>query len=101
MARFQSGATSWAVRDSGNANDQVSFADGTGAATFRATTTATGVLINAAAIAAGAGVVRLGNAVQTTVGAAGGATAQPLTPLGYLLAYIGTQQIAIPYHLPA
>lgn len=35
---------------------------------------------------------------QTTVGAAGGASAQPATPLGYLLVQIGTTTVAIPYH---
>ena len=36
---------------------------------------------------------------QTTVGAAGGASAQPATPLGYLLITLpdGTQ-VAVPYH---
>lgn len=35
---------------------------------------------------------------QTTVGSAGGATAQPATPLGYLLVVVGTTTVAIPYH---
>lgn len=35
---------------------------------------------------------------QTTVGAAGGATAQPATPLGYLLVQVGTTTVAVPYH---
>lgn len=35
---------------------------------------------------------------QTTVGAAGGASAQPATPLGYLLVQIGNATVAIPYH---
>lgn len=36
---------------------------------------------------------------QTTVGAAGGASAQPATPLGYLLVTLsdGTE-VAVPYH---
>lgn len=42
----------------------------------------------------------LGNGNSTTVGAAGGASALPATPLGYLHAYIGTQLIKIPYYLP-
>lgn len=36
---------------------------------------------------------------QTTIGAAGGASAQPATPLGYLLINLaGTGVVAIPYH---
>lgn len=35
---------------------------------------------------------------QTTVGAAGGATALPATPLGYVLVQMGTATVAIPYY---
>ncbi len=35
---------------------------------------------------------------QTTVGAAGGATAQPATPLGYIVINLGNGPVAIPYH---
>lgn len=38
---------------------------------------------------------------QTTVGAAGGATAQPATPLGYLLVNINGTERAVPYHIKA
>lgn len=58
------------------------------------------LLLNTTAIAVGAGVVSHGNTVATTVGGAGGASALPATPLGYLVSYIGTQQIKIPYYLP-
>ena len=36
---------------------------------------------------------------QTTVGAAGGASAQPATPLGYMLFKVGSTTVAVPYHL--
>lgn len=35
---------------------------------------------------------------QTTVGAAGGASALPATPLGYLLVQVGNSTVAIPYY---
>lgn len=35
---------------------------------------------------------------QTTVGAAGGATALPATPLGYVLVNMGTVTVAVPYY---
>ena len=41
----------------------------------------------------------IGSTHQTTVGAAGGASAQPATPLGYLLWNVGGTVVAIPYHL--
>lgn len=37
---------------------------------------------------------------QTTVGAAGGASAQPATPLGYLLVALNGSNVAVPYHNP-
>ena len=40
-------------------------------------------------------------AVQTTVGAAGGADAQPLTPLGYFLWDLHGTPVAVPYHVAA
>jgi hypothetical protein len=42
----------------------------------------------------------IGKGTGTTVGAAGGASALPATPLGYLTYFIGTQQIKIPYYNP-
>lgn len=56
--------------------------------------------LSTASVSSDSGVVCLGNQVATGVGAAGGATALPATPLGYLVAYRGTQQIQIPYYLP-
>lgn len=39
--------------------------------------------------------------VQTTVGAAGGATALPATPTGYLKIAIGATEYVIPYYAVA
>ncbi len=45
-----------------------------------------------------AGALTLGIGTQNTVGAAGGASALPATPLGYLRFWIGTTEVAIPYY---
>jgi hypothetical protein len=45
-----------------------------------------------------AGAVTIGAGTQFTVGAAGGASALPATPLGYLRFWIGTTEVAIPYY---
>jgi hypothetical protein len=42
--------------------------------------------------------VSLGATTSSSVGAAGGASALPATPLGYLIAYVGTTQVKIPYY---
>jgi len=42
--------------------------------------------------------LQLGNGNEATVGGAGGASALPATPLGYLIAYLGTTKIKIPYY---
>jgi hypothetical protein len=44
------------------------------------------------------GAVTIGAGTQFTVGAAGGASALPATPLGYLRFWIGTTEVAIPYY---
>ena len=49
------------------------------------------------ALAAASG-VSLGGTTATTVGAAGGASALPATPLGYLIAYVGSTPVKIPYY---
>lgn len=56
------------------------------------------VTVGAAATGVDSGKLALGSTTQTTVGAAGGASAQPATPLGYLIAYLGATPIKIPYH---
>ena len=40
----------------------------------------------------------LGGTTGTTVGAAGGASALPATPTGYLIAFVGTTEVRIPYY---
>lgn len=45
-----------------------------------------------------AGAVTYGAGTQFTVGGAGGASALPATPLGYLRIWIGTTEVAIPYY---
>lgn len=50
------------------------------------------------AISNGANTVTFGKATSSSVGVAGGASALPATPLGYLIAYVGTTQVKIPYY---
>jgi hypothetical protein len=45
-----------------------------------------------------AGALTLGAGTQTTVGAAGGASALPATPLGYLRVWVGATEVVIPYY---
>lgn len=56
------------------------------------------LLASAAAPAGGAGQTIFGATHATTVGAAGGATALPATPLGYLIANVDGTQVKIPYY---
>ena len=56
------------------------------------------VAMTGAAISNGASTVTLGNGTSSTVGAAGAASALPATPLGYLVGYVGTTQVKIPYY---
>lgn len=44
------------------------------------------------------GFVSFGNLTQTTVGAAGGASALPATPTGYLRFFVNTTEFVIPYY---
>jgi hypothetical protein len=43
--------------------------------------------------------ISIGGAVRTTVGAAGGASALPATPTGYLDFYVGSTAVGIPYYV--
>ena len=54
--------------------------------------------LSTAVTSASAGTVSIGGTTATTVGAAGGASALPATPLGYLIGYVGTTQVKIPYY---
>jgi hypothetical protein len=51
-----------------------------------------------AASAGAASTTTIGSTTATTVGAAGGASALPATPLGYIIAHVGTTQVKIPYY---
>lgn len=55
------------------------------------------VALSVAAISQAAGEVGLGTATQTTVGAAGGASALPGAPAGYLRFFIGATEYVLPY----
>ena len=56
------------------------------------------ITLHGAADAQAAGVVSFGNATQTTVGAAGGASALPATPTGYLRFFLGATEYVWPYY---
>ncbi len=60
--------------------------------------TAGGWVRASAASAGAASTTTIGNTTATTVGAAGGASALPATPLGYIIAHVGTTQVKIPYY---
>jgi hypothetical protein len=45
-----------------------------------------------------AGATNIGNGTASTVGAAGGASVLPATPLGYIQAYVGNTAVKIPYY---
>lgn len=67
--------------------------------TVYAGTSVEGGYIRAGAASAGAAsTTTIGNGTATTVGAAGGASALPATPLGYIIAHVGTTQVKIPYY---
>lgn len=73
-----------------------SYITGDGDAYFKRAVTIEGV-----PVAGTAGALTLGIGTQFTVGGAGGASALPATPLGYLRAWIGTTEVVIPYYLKA
>jgi hypothetical protein len=58
----------------------------------------TGEILTAAAPTVAAGQVGLGSTVATTVGAAGGASALPATPTGYLIINVAGTAAKIPYY---
>lgn len=62
---------------------------------------ASGLELRAAAAATDASMVALGNGTQSTVGAAGAASALPANPTGYLRFYLGSTQYVIPYYAQA
>lgn len=56
------------------------------------------VAVSGAAVNPGSAKLAFGSTTSTTVGAAGGASALPATPLGYLIANLGGLPIKIPYY---
>ena len=56
------------------------------------------ISLSQAARSNGSGTVTIGGTVDSTVGAAGSADALPANPLGYLVAYVGTTEVKIPYY---
>ena len=54
--------------------------------------------LSTAVTSSAAGTISIGGTTATTVGAAGGASALPATPLGYIIGYVGTTQVKIPYY---
>ena len=56
------------------------------------------VIHNVAAPTAGANEVALGSTTATTVGAAGGASAPPATPVGYLIINVAGTNYKVPYY---
>lgn len=59
------------------------------------------ITVNAVAPATTAGQVAIGATHQTTVGAAGGASALPATPTGYLIINVEGTAMVIPYYAQA
>lgn len=59
------------------------------------------IVLQDQAAAGASGEVVLGNQTQTTVGAAGGASALPATPTGYLRFFIGSTEFVLPYYARA
>jgi len=87
----------WYNAASGTAGNTISF---TQAMTLDASSNLTvGGWVRASAASAGAAsTTTIGSTTATTVGAAGGASALPATPLGYIIAHVGTTQVKIPYY---
>jgi hypothetical protein len=76
----------------------VTFTNATGAGAFAAGITATTGTLTAAAPTVAAGQVGFGATTASTVGAAGGASALPAAPLGYLIANVAGTAVKIPYY---
>lgn len=63
-----------------------------------ATEVSSGILQLSSAATGTVGKTTIGGTTSTSVGAAGGAAALPATPLGYIVAYVGTTPVKIPYY---
>jgi hypothetical protein len=95
VLKLQSYATGSAKVFSGldAAGTERSYITGDGDAYFKRAVTIEGVPTSGTA-----GALTLGIGTQTTVGAAGGASALPATPLGYLKVWVGATEVVIPYY---
>lgn len=97
-----SAATSWLDVTGGQASGTTSLVLTVGSGLLTLTTTGlavTGVVdIIGTAVAATASHLQLGSTTQSTIGANGAASALTANPLGYLIAYLGTTKIVIPYY---
>jgi hypothetical protein len=56
------------------------------------------VRINSSATTVGAGEISIGSTTATTVGAAGGGSALPATPIGYLIINVAGTNVKVPYY---
>lgn len=56
------------------------------------------VILKQAAVSADTSSLVIGNTTSTVPGSAGGATALPATPLGYIIGYKGVTKVGIPYY---
>jgi hypothetical protein len=54
--------------------------------------------LDSGAAATAAGTIQVGNVTGSAVGSAGGASALPATPLGYITAFVGSTEVRIPYY---
>jgi hypothetical protein len=89
------GGVSWAVSTAYSAPFQRAQVSSVGEGELR------NLVLREAAIATDSGDVSLGTATQTTVGAAGAASALPAQPTGYLRFFIGATEFVMPYYARA
>ena len=96
FTRLQFGGTTASFPSLGRSGTQIEvlLADGSAYAKIAAGS----VSLRTAAANGGAGEVVVGSTTQTTVGAAGGASALPATPSGFLKFKIGTVDYVFPYY---
>jgi hypothetical protein len=81
----------FSLDDTGNMNTSGGYTAGGGI-------TGPQLIINSGATTAAAGTIRIGATTATTVGAAGGASALPATPLGYININVAGTPAKIPYY---
>jgi hypothetical protein len=86
-----------AFRNAANSGDILIGHNGSDQIIFTSAILSSAHVLTAAAPTVSAGQIGLGSTHATTVGAAGGATALPATPLGYIIANVDGTQVKIPY----